>query len=461
MNKPTQPSFSDERHRRSRLVLQTLVVLLVPFFLILTSPLLVSLVTPFPDFSENDNGSLPTPLIVIAILASALIILVRLGQPTISALALIGAWTLVTTLTSVRFGVTSNFPALLIVPICIAGLVIDRVACLSLAALATLVVGSAAWHQQSIQLIITSPEISIANGEFPDIPLLAASFWISLFWTVALLTSLLAGGLQRALQQSRAQAEELRLLSEQLEARVVDQTAQILAGEREGATIAERARLAREIHDTLAQGLTGIVVQLGAAQRALAVAPAAADEHLDLAARMARESLAEARRSVWNLRSADLERGDLGDALSGLAERQARSNTPATFRQSGEPWPLPLDIESALLRVAQEALANVAKHAQASQVQLTLEYQPDVVRLLVSDDGAGFDEASLSQTVRAGPWGGFGLAGMRERLAALGGSLELRNDHGATVEARVLRPASASFSGASGATADYSGTTAE
>ena len=129
------------------------------------------------------------------------------------------------------------------------------------------------------------------------------------------------------------QAEELRQLSEQLEARVAAQTEQILVGEREGATIAERARLAREIHDTLAQGLTGIVMQLGAAQRALAVALAAADEHLDLAGRMARESLAEARRSVWNLRSADLDRGDLGDALSGLAERQARIGATALFQQ--------------------------------------------------------------------------------------------------------------------------------
>src|SRR5262249_36809739 len=154
------------------------------------------------------------------------------------------------------------------------------------------------------------------------------------------------------------------------------QTARLLEQEREAATLAERARLAREIHDTLAQGLTGIVVQLGAAQRALAADALAADQHIDLAQHMAREALSEARRSVWNLRAPALERGDLGDALRGLISRPLRPETVAHFEQRGEPRPLPPGVESALLRVCQESLVNVAKHAGATHVDVLLEYTP-------------------------------------------------------------------------------------
>jgi signal transduction histidine kinase len=434
----SQPTPPDEISRRSRLVIQTLLILILPLTFALAGPMLVLFFTPMPNFPPaeiTNRPPLPTPLVIIAIFFSSLIILVRLGRPTISALMLIGVWTLLTTLTFLRFGVTSNFPALLIVPICIAGLLIDRIACLSLAALATVLVGVAAWYQQSQSGTITF----IYPASFPEIPLLSAIFWTGLFWTAALLTSLLAGNLQQALKQSQAQAEELRELSEQLEARVAQQTEQIVESERESATLAERTRLAREIHDTLAQGFTSIVVQLGAAQRAIATQPNAANEHIALAERMARESLAEARRSVWNLRSPALERGNLGDALRGLSERQSRLGAAHAFQQQGEPWPLPPDAEAALLRVAQEALANVAKHAQASEVQVLLHYQPDSVTLTIKDNGTGFNPTTLAHPVPAGLWGGFGLAGMRERLQALGGSLELRNDSGALVEARVNR----------------------
>jgi signal transduction histidine kinase len=249
------------------------------------------------------------------------------------------------------------------------------------------------------------------------------------------MTSLLAGDLQRALRQSRSQAEELRQLSEQLESRVSAQTEQILGQERETATLAERARLAREIHDGIAQGLTGIVVQLGAARRAAASGDMAAEEHLGLAERMAREALAEARRSVWNMRASVLERGDLGDALRGLIERQGQLGVAGVFTLDGEPRPLPPDVESALLRVAQESLANVIKHTDAGQVTVELAFCPRQVRLTVRDDGRGFSADALDRPARPGPWGGFGLAGMRERLAALGGSLELHNEGGAVVTA--------------------------
>ena len=229
------------------------------------------------------------------------------------------------------------------------------------------------------------------------------------------------------------------------QAAVAIANAQLLVQAREAATMEERTRLARDIHDALAQNLTGIIVQLGAVQRALAVAPTQVDEHLTLAQGMARESLAEARRSVWNLRAPALERGDLGDALRGLVTRSLTAETGATFEQVGESWPLLPSVEAALLRICQEALANVAKHAQATHVVVTLDYQPEAVRLVVRDDGVGFDESVVRQhTGSAAPWSGFGLLGMRERLAALDGSLTLANRDGTEVVAIVPRANAAS-----------------
>ncbi|MEM8531388.1 MAG: histidine kinase [Chloroflexota bacterium] len=222
------------------------------------------------------------------------------------------------------------------------------------------------------------------------------------------------------------------------QAAVAMANAQLIAQLQETATLEERNRLAREIHDTLAQGLTGIVVQLGAAQRAIAATAEETTEHIDLAQRMAREALAEARRSVWNLRAPMLEQGDLTDALQGLVSRPLRPETTASFVQRGTRQQLPPSIESALLRVCQEALVNVAKHAEASHVQVILTYDTDTIQLTISDNGRGIDERVLTrQTEAIGPWGGFGLLGMRERISALGGHLELLNDNGTQVTATV------------------------
>lgn len=430
----------DEIQRRGALVLRTLPILLIPFVTVLITMLILWLVVGvnFKPTSEEENRFSPLiSLVVTVIFFSSLIVLVRLGRPTISALVLIGTWTLVTTLAALANGVTSVWPALLIMPICAAGLLLDGAASISLAILATLLVASLAWFETRGIVFPSRPPNPLVTA---NRPILLIAYWTALFWTVAALTSLLAGSLQRALEQSRAQAAALKDLSAQLEARVAVQTAELLAQSRETATLEERTRLAREIHDTIAQGLTGVVVQLGAAQRALAHAPADADEHLDLAQRMAREALAEARRSVWNLRAPALEQGDLADALRGLVARPLRPETSASFEEQGTPWPLPPSVESALLRVCQEALVNVAKHAHASEVRVWLEYTEDNVRLRVIDNGIGFDSRVLRDRVGApGPWGGFGLLGMRERIAALGGSLDLVSDHGAEVLAVVPR----------------------
>lgn len=435
---PTE-TFPTETERRGALVLRTIPVLLIPVLLSVVTAIILRLTFPEPPFTDRVDGAPVGGLVFVVALViffTSLIALVRLGRPTLSALFLIFVWTLVTTLASLYNGVTSFTPALLIIPICVAGLLIDGVASVTLAGLATLLVGSITWMQMRGFNFDDDP---LPAFMVEAAPILALGFWIGLFWTVAALTSLLAGSLQRALKQSQMQADALSQLSAGLEARVASQTEALLAQSREAAVLEERTRLAREIHDTLAQGLTGVVVQLGAAQRALASAPEEGQEHLELAQRMARESLAEARRSVWNLRTPALERGDLSDALRSLTERPLRAETQMTFELRGDPWPLPPGVESALLRVGQEALVNVAKHAGATEALIRLEYTPDDVRLTVRDNGVGFDAKVFDQhATTLGPWGGFGLLGMRERVAALGGTLELVNADGA--EVRVIVP---------------------
>jgi signal transduction histidine kinase len=306
-----------------------------------------------------------------------------------------------------------------------------------------------------------SPQDTLPPILAPFAPFLSAGFWIGIFWTVAGLTYVLSNSLQRALKSSRAQAQELQELSASLEARVQSQTAELVEQSRqaaiqsqEAAIVEERARVARDIHDTLAQGLTGIVVQLGAAQRAMQVteqdtdptskehadAHRAAIEHLALAQGMAREALAEARRSIWNLRASSLERGELRDALAGLAARASNETTRVNFGSHGEPWQLNANVESALLRVAQEGLVNAAKHSGATEVDVTLEYGDDAVRLEIHDNGVGLDDEALNDAnAIKNPASGFGLMGMRERLAQWGGELKLTNEDGAKVEAAIPR----------------------
>jgi signal transduction histidine kinase len=451
-------------------VLRTLPLLLLPFFVTLVAGVLLHLTTgegsppPGPPPMPFPVSLLIQNLALVAV-AVVLVILVRRGQSTMPALALIGVWTALSALSTLQFGIMSFWPALLILPICAAGLLVDAKASVLLALLATVLVAGVAWlHAQGIVVVAPPPPPGPPPPPPPpglDRPpppwlrsnlwILGLGYWVGLFWTVAALTSLLAAGLKGALRRSRAQAGALSELSAQLEARVAAQTAELLDQSREAATMEERTRLAREIHDTLAQGLTGVIVQLAAAERALQAAPAAAQQHLDLAQRMARESLAEARRSVWNLRAPALERGDLGNALRSVVDHFPGGATTARFEEAGEPWPLPSSVESALLRVCQEALVNVAKHASASEVTVALAYTPGDVRLSVADDGVGFDEAALRQSrASAAPWSGFGLLGMRERLAVLGGRLELANQDGARVVAVVPRSAQGSHASGTG-----------
>jgi signal transduction histidine kinase len=232
------------------------------------------------------------------------------------------------------------------------------------------------------------------------------------------------------------QSERRREMIAELE-RARAENAALLVKAREAAVLEERQRLAREIHDTLAQGLTGVVTQLEAAEAALQDRPEAARGHLDTARCLARESLGEARRSVHALRPRPLEEGRLVDAIAAVARDWSRtSGVPAAVTSFGEARPLPSETEVTLLRVAQEALANAGRHAGASAVALTLAFGDGQVSLDVTDDGRGFDPAAR----RSGNGsGGFGLTAMRERVAALRGSLDVESGpgQGTTVVATI------------------------
>lgn len=209
--------------------------------------------------------------------------------------------------------------------------------------------------------------------------------------------------------------------------------------------VGERQRLSHEIHDTLAQGFTSIVMNLEAAEGTLLSEPDTAHRYLDQARSIARESLAEARRLMWALRPDTPERSSLPDTLARLAESWSeKSGVVAGATVTGTPYSLTPEIEVTLLRVAQEALNNCRKHAQASQVTLTLSYMKNIVTLNVQDDGVGFDPDRLRTTEPgAQSTGGFGLLGMRERVEQLRGTLLLESapGEGSTLMVAIPVPA--------------------
>ena len=201
------------------------------------------------------------------------------------------------------------------------------------------------------------------------------------------------------------------------------------------AVLAERNRIARDIHDTLAQSLVGIGVQLETVAKMQAVSLESARQHLDRARILVRSSLAEARRSVWALRSQALEGEDLGGALSDVAQ-QLSGDTQVAVEVCGRRRRLPVEIENNLLRIGQEALANAVRHAHARQVRVELRFGEGRVRLSVSDDGRGFDV----ERAGTGHAGHFGLAGIRERVHILGGELSLLSQAGQGAEVVVEVP---------------------
>ncbi|WP_131738223.1 sensor histidine kinase [Actinomadura roseirufa] len=205
--------------------------------------------------------------------------------------------------------------------------------------------------------------------------------------------------------------------------------AQLLLQAREAGVADERGRLAAEIHDTLAQGLTGIIAQLQAAADGSDLATTR--DHVQRASALARHSLGEARRSVQDLGPGQLEHDPLPAALEKIVKVwSAETGVRGEFTVTGEVEPLHAEIEAALLRIAQEALANVARHAGARRTGVTLSFMDDEVSLDVRDDGSGFDPSAPPVRDGGGLGGGFGLTGMRARAERVAGTLVLESAPG-------------------------------
>ena len=203
----------------------------------------------------------------------------------------------------------------------------------------------------------------------------------------------------------------------------------VLQQMQELAVLDERNRLAREIHDSLAQGFTVIMWQVNAAERTVEGGGKQASESLGRVRDLAREGLAEARRSVWDLRAGPLGGRTLAEVLQQEMEKVSNGGDIETsFNLSGEERALPPGLEGAFLRICQESLANVLKHANASQVTVTLAFDDSQIRLAIRDNGVGFDPAAPRTRDRES--GGFGLINMRERARLLGGELTAQSAPG-------------------------------
>lgn len=196
------------------------------------------------------------------------------------------------------------------------------------------------------------------------------------------------------------------------------------------ATIEERNRLAREIHDTLAQGLAAIALQLETADALATTRPERAHEAIQRALKLARSNLEEARRSVMDLRAAPLQEHTLPEALGALASAEATPPVQYTYSPAQSFPVLPARVEAGLYRIAQEALTNARKHAAAQHIEMTLTAEEQRVCLMVLDDGCGFDPEQVTQSIGTAS-GHFGLSGMSERVKLLSGRICILSEPGA------------------------------
>jgi signal transduction histidine kinase len=212
------------------------------------------------------------------------------------------------------------------------------------------------------------------------------------------------------------------------------QLTRLSAQSRQSAVMAERNRMARDIHDTLAQGFTGVIVQLEAAGEAMSQSRTArVSDHLNQASELARESLREARRSVQALRPQALEGKQLSDALKDLVKKMTAGTTvKAEFTSQGEQQKLPPEWEANLLRIGQEVLTNVLRHAQASEFEVRLVFDGREIRLDLRDNGCGFNPRRRHE--------GFGLQGMGERAEGMGGQLTIQSAAGKGTAISIVLP---------------------
>jgi signal transduction histidine kinase len=260
-----------------------------------------------------------------------------------------------------------------------------------------------------------------AYWQAPRLEVLFPSFgsaWLGEFLIVSAAAILFAFYLNGIMTQSADRRE----LIEQLEAT----RAELAASERREGILQERARLAREIHDTLAQGFIGIITHLEASEQNLPENVAQSRHHLTQAKEMARRGVSQARRVVQDLRPEVLEESPLPEAVKRVVQGWTQqSGIPAQTTVTGTHNHLHPEVETALIRAVQEALANVQKHAQATSAQVTLSYMDDVLMLDVQDNGIGLENAPPP-----GQGGGYGLTAMRQRVSQVGGSLTVESEPG-------------------------------
>jgi signal transduction histidine kinase len=253
--------------------------------------------------------------------------------------------------------------------------------------------------QQTFQMILRSPA---------DLVVLRQPSWWTperLRWTLCLLTAgLLAAGIW-VWTLGRQVRRQTRTIREKIEREAILQ---------------ERMRIARELHDNLEQELAGVRMQLELTAATVIRAPESAAASLQMARTMISHSQAEARRSVWELRSQVLENRTLPAALTATAAA-VENGTPVEVKVSGSAHTLPMRIESNLLRIAQEAMTNAIKHGKARHITVRLAYEANGTRLIISDDGCGFHVGDAPD----GQTGHFGLLGMRERVDKIAGTLEV------------------------------------
>lgn len=206
------------------------------------------------------------------------------------------------------------------------------------------------------------------------------------------------------------------------------------------AVLQERNRIAREIHDTLAQGFAGVSVQLELVSRLLSSGETQTREHLDQARMLVRHSLAEARRAIWDLRSQSVENQDFASRISQMAARvnetSAGARAEVKLAVRGTYRPLTPKVEEELLKIAQEALTNAVRHADAGHIDIELAFDSKKIHMTIADDGCGFVESGNG----GGPDGHYGLRGMRERAAGISSQLTVQSGSGKGTRISVETP---------------------
>jgi PAS domain S-box-containing protein len=291
---------------------------------------------------------------------------------------------------------------------------------------ARMCVGSGDWHQM-VEDINPDPAFTILMNHLREMGVRTVLF------VPILIAGKVAGTLAIRLQDKRTfRREEIELTRALAHQAMLAIQLMRLSGEsRQAAVMAERNRMARDIHDTLAQGFTGVIMQLEAARGATTQGDIAeATNRIERASDLARSSLGEARRSVRALRLRSLRDGKLFVALDGLLKRMTDGTSlNAEFHTAGDEQSIPAGYEEDLLHIAQEALTNAVKHANARNFSATLSIDADKIQLHLVDDGQGFDPQKEHD--------GFGLTGMKERVDRMGGEFIIRTKQGVGTEILV------------------------